>query len=104
MNQMNVKELKERLDKKEEVYVLDIREESELRYGRIPKSNWIPMSQLRERVGEIPRDKEVVVYCKVGVRSSQVVPFLEQEGVEKVFNLTGGILDWRSIDPSISWY
>jgi sulfur-carrier protein adenylyltransferase/sulfurtransferase len=104
MNQINVKELKKKIDSKEDVYILDIREERELRFGSIPNHHWIPMSQLRERVGEVPKNKPIVVYCKVGERSSLVVPFLESEGYNNVFNLTGGILDWRNIDSSISWY
>ena len=56
-------------------------------------------------VGEIPRDKEIIVHCKMGGRSARAADYLRQQGYANVKNLKGGILDWSDkIDPSVPKY
>ena len=53
-----------------------------------------------QRVNEIPRDKEIIVHCKMGGRSAKAAAFLRQQGYTNVKNLKGGITDWSDkIDP-----
>ncbi len=74
---------------------VDVREPDEYAQVRIPGSILIPMSELNERYNEIPEDREVIIYCRSGNRSRQVVDaFREQLGYTNLLNLEGGILAW----------
>jgi rhodanese-related sulfurtransferase len=74
--------------------LLDVREDDEWQAGHIEGAVHIPMSGLMQRVDEVPKDREVVVVCKVGGRSAQVTAFLRQRGWENVHNLDGGVVAW----------
>src|SRR5689334_18840331 len=79
----------------EGLVVVDVREPVEWAHGRIDGSVHIPMSELVERLDEVPADQQVLVVCKVGGRSARVVQYLVQSGREAV-NLDGGLLDWAA--------
>jgi adenylyltransferase/sulfurtransferase len=101
----DVKELKRKIDAREDFFLLDVREPNEFQIGRIPGSTLIPLGEVPQRVSEIPRDKEIVVHCKMGGRSARAATFLRQQGYKNVKNLKGGILDWSDkIDPSVPKY
>lgn len=72
--------------------VLDVREQVEWDHGHIDGAVHIPMTELTERLGEVPAGRTVVV-CRVGARSAQVVGYLAQQGHE-VVNLDGGMVEW----------
>ncbi len=73
---------------------VDIREQLEYDEIRIPGSTLIPMSQMNQRWEEIPKDKEVVLYCRTGSRSMYLIQQLQQMGFENLINLEGGIVKW----------
>jgi len=75
------------------LFVVDVREPVEWAHGRIEGSVHIPMSELVDRIAEIPSESQVLVVCKVGARSARVAGYLVQSGYE-AFNLDGGLLDW----------
>ena len=101
----DVKELKRKIDAKEDFFLLDVREPNEFQIGRIPGSTLIPLGEVPQRVNEIPRDKEIIVHCKMGGRSARAASFLREQGYTNVKNLKGGILDWSDkIDPSVPKY
>ena len=77
-----------------ETYLLDVREDDEWAAGHVPGSVHIPMSGLLPRVAEVPKDRDVVVVCKVGARSAQVSAYLRQQGWTMVRNLDGGMMAW----------
>jgi rhodanese-related sulfurtransferase len=77
-----------------ESYLLDVREDDEWAAGHIEGATHIPMSGLLARVGEVPKDGDVVVVCKVGSRSAQVTAYLRQQGWANVRNLDGGVVAW----------
>lgn len=85
-------EIKDRPD----VFVLDVREQWEYDEGHIPGVTLLPMNSVPDRLSEIPTDKTVVVTCRSGNRSSQVVEFLRRQGFTNVHNMTGGILAWQA--------
>ena len=85
--------------------LLDVREPYERQMASIVPSLHIPMNEVPDRLGEIPRDRQVVVYCHSGVRSSMVAAFLETSGFESVANLSGGIDAWSvRVDPKVPRY
>jgi molybdopterin/thiamine biosynthesis adenylyltransferase/rhodanese-related sulfurtransferase len=79
-----------------EAVLIDVRETWEWMTSRIPGATLIPMSELPQRVGEIPSDRPVVVYCAVGQRSAAVVEALRQMGHPRAYNIAGGIVAWMN--------
>jgi adenylyltransferase/sulfurtransferase len=102
---ISVRDLKDRFDRNEDVYLIDVREPNEYEICRIPGSKLIPLGQLANRADELDRSREIIVHCKMGVRSAKAVGQLQQLGFPRVLNLTGGILAWiDQVDPSQSKY
>lgn len=79
----------------DDVYVLDVREQYEYDEKHIPNVTLLPMSEIQNRLDEIPTDKEVIITCRSGNRSGQVTEFLEQNGFDNVHNMQGGIVAWE---------
>jgi rhodanese-related sulfurtransferase len=75
------------------VSVLDVREPVEWQHGRIEGAVHVPLTQLPDRLDEIPDDHQLLVVCKVGGRSAQATAFLREKGFEAI-NLAGGMIDW----------
>ena len=99
-------ELARRLrDPSDRVLVLDVREPFERRYASIEPSIHIPMAEIPGRLTEIPRDRDLVVYCHVGERSGLEVGYLRGLGYPSVANLDGGIDAWSvNVDPTVRRY
>jgi molybdopterin/thiamine biosynthesis adenylyltransferase/rhodanese-related sulfurtransferase len=101
----DVRELKRKIDAQEDFFLLDVREPNEYQIGKIPGSTLIPLGEVPRRLNEIPRDKEIIVQCKMGGRSARAAAFLREQGYSNVKNLKGGILDWSDkIDPTVPKY
>lgn len=77
-----------------DAYVLDVREPDEWSAGHVPGSHHIPMRDVPGRLDDLPDDREIVVACRVGARSAQVVAYLRANGRENVTNLDGGLMAW----------
>ena len=102
---VTVEELKHRMDATADFLLLDVREPAETHISAIPGGQLIPMGQLSERHSELPKNRELIVYCRSGMRSARAVHFLKGRGFENVHNLEGGILAWIDrIDPSQAKY
>jgi len=93
-----VAEIKDR----EDVYVLDVREQWEYDEGHIPGVVLIPLGEVPNRLGEIPTDKNVIVTCRTGNRSGQATDFLRQNGFDNVHNMQGGIVAWEQAGYEVS--
>ena len=88
--QINVDEVRELVENKS--YILDVRERGEYNRGHIKEAINIPLSELRGRINEIPRDKPVYVHCRTGQRSYNAVLALQNLGFDNVYNITGSFL------------
>ncbi len=98
------KELKTRLDRGDDIYVLDVREPHEYQICNI-NGHLIPLGELSQRVHELDSSREIVAHCKSGKRSAEAVEFLHGAGFRKVSSLKGGILAWSDqVDPSVPKY
>jgi molybdopterin/thiamine biosynthesis adenylyltransferase/rhodanese-related sulfurtransferase len=96
-------ELSETLRSGAKPVLVDVREPYEWDAGHIEGATHIPLAQVPQRLGEIPRDTEIVVICRMGGRSARAQQFLLQQGYTKVKNLTGGMQRWaREVDPAIT--
>jgi phage shock protein E len=87
-------QLNEKIRRGENFFLLDVRTPAENAAAAIPGSHLIPLQELGFRMQELPKNKEIVAYCKVGNRSAYASAFLAQQGYS-VFNLEGGILQWQ---------
>ncbi|MFK3982497.1 rhodanese-like domain-containing protein [Micromonospora sp. NPDC050397] len=80
----------------DDVYLLDVREPDEWEAGHAPGAHHLPMMEVPARLAELPTDQDVVVVCRSGGRSGQVVSYLLGNGWDNVRNLDGGMQDWAA--------
>lgn len=102
--EISVKELKQKMDNGEDVFVLDVREPHEYEVANIGVP-LIPLGELPERYAELDKDADIAIHCKTGSRSADAVQLLQNAGFEHVYNVAGGITAWsEEIDPSVPKY
>lgn len=87
---------------RDDVYVLDVREQWEYDEGHIPGVVLLPLAEVPNRLDEIPTDKTVIVTCRTGNRSGQATDFLRQNGFDNVHNMQGGIVAWEQAGYEVS--
>ena len=98
-------ELKQLLDQKSPLYLLDVREPHEWDICRIPGAHLIPLGQIPTKMNQLNSADNIVAYCRSGMRSGKAVDFLKKAGFQKIKNLKGGILAWSDkVDPSVPKY
>lgn len=97
MADINVIELKSKLDKKDDFLLIDVREEWEYEDFNIGAKN-IPLGNIQGTIDDLDEwmEKEVVVHCKSGIRSAAARDFMIKEGFKNVRNLEGGIVAWQA--------
>lgn len=101
------RELRQRLDAGDDVLVLDVREPHEWEISNLGGVGavLIPKNEILAHLGELDTAREIVVYCKTGGRSADVIAQLQQHGYRKLLNLSGGINQWaRDVDPDLPEY
>ncbi|MBK5939204.1 rhodanese-like domain-containing protein [Halochromatium roseum] len=86
--------LKSRLSNGDDVVLVDVRTPAEVAQGALPNAIHIPMAVIPVRAAELPRDRDLVIYCRSGARSYHSCQFLAQQGFDNAFNLRGGIIAW----------
>ena len=102
---ISVDELKQKLEEKHEMMILDVREPFEFDIASIEGSTLIPLDQLADRLGELASEQQIIAVCKSGVRSAHAVQLLQRSGFTKSFNLQGGVDAWADrIDPTMQKY
>lgn len=106
LNEITPAQLAERLKGEQKPFLLDVRNPYEVEIASIPGTDLvIPLDQLSERIAELDKQAELVVYCRSGARSGQAVAFLRHHGFNNVTNLNGGVLRWADdVDPSMTKY
>jgi hydroxyacylglutathione hydrolase len=95
--EISATEVAERLagDAAERPVVIDVREAEEWAGGHIAAAQHIPLGQLATHVGEIPRDRDVVLVCHMGSRSAMATSMLRRAGFTRAINMTGGMDAWE---------
>ena len=84
-----------RLWQNKEAIVIDVRTPGEYQEGHIPGVANIPLDELEKRIGEVPKDKKVVLICRTGNRSAQGTKLLRGKGFTNVYNSTAGMSSWK---------
>jgi rhodanese-related sulfurtransferase len=102
---IDVEELHTALQAGEDVQLLDVREGWEYTLARLDGAVWIPLAELDRRLGELDRERPLVVYCHHGIRSLHATLALRSRGFETARSLRGGLDRWaQEIDPSTPRY
>lgn len=85
--------------------VIDVREHEEVAaspMGSVAGARVVPLSAIRDRLDELPRDRPIILVCPAGARSANAALICEKAGIEKVANLRGGLLEWRALGLPVS--
>jgi len=88
------REAKKLLDKNKNIFLLDVRTPQENSQAKLPGTVLIPIGEFEHRIGEVPKNKTILVYCAVGSRSKPVAELLSQRGYKEVYHMTDGIVGW----------
>ena len=105
MKEVTVQELKKMMDSGADFQLIDVREPHEYDFCNI-NGELIPQGDIPDNIDKIDRNKKVILQCRSGSRSGNMVQWLEKKhGFQNLYNLKGGILAWaREIDPSVPTY
>lgn len=105
ITQLSATELNIKIQDKEQLFLLDVREPFEFAYAHIDGSVLIPLNQIPGRLRELDIDQDIVLICHHGIRSMQAANFLVQVGFKQISNLVGGIDAWSlECDSSVARY
>ena len=94
VKEIDALDLKARIDAGEKIALIDIRSDAEVAQGVLPDSEHLAMHLIPLRMHDLPKDRDVVLYCRSGARSYHACNFLGQQGISNVVNLRGGIIAW----------
>lgn len=103
MKEISVKELKQMIDNKEDIQIIDVREPAEYEAANI-KGELIPLGTIPQNADKISKTKKVIVHCRSGKRSENAIRYLETNlGYDNLYNLKGGIIAYKNeIDNSLN--
>lgn len=91
---VTVQETKRLIEEKPDLVVLDVRTPSEYEDGHLPRAINIPVDDLLERLDELDRGDEILVYCRTGNRSTRAVGYLNDNGFTRLYHMVDGIVAW----------
>jgi rhodanese-related sulfurtransferase len=94
IKEIDAYDLQTRIAQGDDFVLLDIRSAGELVQGTLPDAEHLPMHLIPLRLNELPKDKDVILYCHSGARSYHACAYLAQQGFSNAINLRGGILGW----------
>ena len=102
---MTPRELAARLERGEDLVLLDVREPHEHRIARIDGARLVPLGGFADVIPSLDRTRDIVVHCRSGARSAKAVRQLLDAGFTRVWNLAGGVLRWSDdVDPGVAKY
>lgn len=91
---VDVTEAQRRLDRRAAL-LIDVREPDEWQEGHVAGARHIPLGDLPARLAEVPRDRDVLLFCRSGNRSGRATALLRERGYERALNVAGGIAAWQ---------
>lgn len=96
IKECTVEELKDQLDKKANIHLIDCREDEEWTEAHIPEATLLPLSELEMKYATVLKDKNapIVIHCRSGKRSMSACMFLLSKGFTDLTNVEGGIMSW----------
>ncbi|WP_321295226.1 rhodanese-like domain-containing protein [Marinifilum fragile] len=104
-NEFTPLEIIQEMEKRRDMMMIDVCEPVEVKICHIENARHIPMGEIPAKIDELPKDKDLVVFCHMGVRSKQVMNYLRKNGFTRVYNLKGGIDRWSvEVDSKVQRY
>lgn len=106
IEEISATDLKRRIDKGDDIQLIDVRQPEEWAFAKIDGAKLIPLGELLNRMSEIDEKRETVLHCKAGMRSARGVEALQRAGFKgDIKNLKGGITAWSNeVDPKVPKY
>lgn len=98
----NANDFEKEIERSSNHVLIDVREKTEYSKGFIPGAVNIPLSELKRRLDEVPKNREILLYCRGGMRSKQAAFILKKNGYTKISQLQGGILSWKGSIQQLS--
>ncbi|RKD25541.1 sulfurtransferase [Ammoniphilus oxalaticus] len=95
LKNLSENEFDDQLRNNRNAFLVDAREPDEFKTGHIRGAINIPLSQFEDRVNEIPKERDVLLYCRSGARSQRAAKILFKKGFKNIAHLQGGIMNWR---------
>ncbi|WP_035100520.1 sulfurtransferase TusA family protein [Aneurinibacillus terranovensis] len=92
---ITTEELQKRIEHREKITVVDVREPAEYAFGRIPGAKSIPLGELESRFNELNPEDEIYVVCRTGNRSDYAARTLNEKGFKNVNNVIAGMAEWK---------
>ncbi len=100
-------ELKDLIDSDKPIHLVDVREPAEWEIVRIPGATLVPKDEILrgDALANLPQDKQIVMYCKTGVRSAETLAAVKSAGFRDAVHVQGGVTAWvKQVDPSLPSY
>jgi adenylyltransferase/sulfurtransferase len=100
-------ELKDLIDADKPIFLVDVREPAEWEIVRIPGATLVPKGDIMrgDALAMLPQDKQIVMYCKTGVRSAETLAVVKSAGFRDAVHVQGGVVAWvHQVDPSLPAY
>ena len=100
-------ELKDLIDADKPIFLVDVREPAEWEIVRIPGATLVPKDEILrgDALAMLPQEKQIVMYCKTGVRSAETLAAVKSAGFRDAVHVQGGVIAWvHQIDPSLPSY
>jgi adenylyltransferase/sulfurtransferase len=100
-------ELRDWLDSGKSIDLIDVREPAEWEIVRIPGAHLVPKGEFLNgsALAELPQDKQIVLYCKSGMRSAEALAAVKAAGFKDAVHVQGGVVSWiKTVDPSLPIY
>lgn len=94
MKEITARQLEEKIKQDENIELIDVREDFEIKFGKIPEAKNIPLQQLLNSLNELDKNKEYILICRSGSRSDMAGQFMEMQGFKTV-NVVDGMIGWR---------
>jgi adenylyltransferase/sulfurtransferase len=104
---ITTRELKDWIDAGKSIELVDVREPAEYEIVSIPGSRLVPKGEIvsGEALAGLPQDRQIVLYCKTGVRSAEALAAVKAAGFRDAVHVQGGVISWvRHVDPSLPVY
>jgi hydroxyacylglutathione hydrolase len=99
---ISVQELKNWIDNNEDLFILDVREDEKWNQGHIPGSVNIFSGYLENHIGDVPKNRRIIVVCNIGNRASLAASILTRNGFNDIHNVLGGMIAWKNADYEIT--
>ena len=105
VREITPRELAARLERRDDLVLLDVREPGEYAIARIEGARLVPLATLPDAAPTLDRERDMVVHCHHGIRSAGAIRYLQSQGFTRLWNLAGGIARWSAeVDPSVPQY